>query len=163
MSGVVRAAIAAVMLMLAPPALAIADDDETPTPYRDSWWGSSGLSDRQMSETSWRLRFKGNRWADEPLIADCIELKAAEIGREEGYSHFIIDEFRAYSELRTRGSRNACHSNGQSSVCTQGQLRLDIKNHGEAVVTYFNEPVDGAIVVTEAYERLAPLYLDPDD
>ncbi|MFT6541322.1 MAG: hypothetical protein ACJAU5_000393 [Maricaulis maris] len=141
---------------------AFAKQDDSSTPYRNSFLGSSGLSDRQIDDATWRLRFRG--MVGEAELDDYFALKAAEIGEEEGFAYFLIFDMTMKPIIRYPRPSCAASANGMT-VCGNryGFVSSPFEQRGEAFIEFFDEPVDGAQSVSETYDRLAPLYIDADD
>jgi len=60
---------------------------------------AGGVSDRQIGERMWDIRSNGSAFANLTQIEDYIYLRAAEIGRAYGFSHFTpLSEASGYEE-----------------------------------------------------------------
>ena len=130
--------------------------------YQDSTLGSTGLSDRRVSDRQWELGFRGSRDVAYSQLIDLFTLKAAEIGRREGFTHVVVEPPVVADYTLTRGTGCAGTALGRS-VCPVGPIINSpsrIRQRATTTVTFFDVEVDDAISVDEAYERLAPFYLD---
>ncbi|MAC88337.1 hypothetical protein [Maricaulis sp.] len=141
---------------------AFAKQDDSSTPYRNSFLGSSGLSDRQLDDATWRLRFRGV--ATKAELDDYFLLKAAEIGQEEGYGYFLISD-PVFENQRSIRYLNCSETVNNILVCDrprgEGQPPLELR--AETLIEFVSEPVAASHQVSETYDRLAPLYIDADD
>jgi hypothetical protein len=64
-----------------------------------------GVSDRQIGQQVWAIRGAGNAFTSLSDTENFVMLRAAEIGREQGYSHFVFlsEDSNVRSETRTTG------------------------------------------------------------
>jgi hypothetical protein len=127
------------------------------TSYRSAILGSSGISSQQLSDTQWELGFRGSR---DVRLGDYLSLKAAQIGRREGFTHFILERPTVRPHQFSRNSSCASTSGGRNSVCQPIMRRANINQRAVSTVTFVGADVAGATSVDETYERLAPYYID---
>jgi len=59
------------------------------TPYQEDGFGG-GVSNLQVGETIWEIDARGNAFTSESQVRDFVLLKASEIGRANGFSHFNL-------------------------------------------------------------------------
>lgn len=64
----------------------------------------SGYSEQRLDEDQYRVTFTGRRSTSRERVEDALILRAAEVTRSAGYTHFMIDQRQTDQELiRRRG------------------------------------------------------------
>ena len=76
-----------------------------PTPYQPLDEKKGGYEQTQLQERVYRVSFRGNRYTRETDVIDFLFLRCAELARDNGFSHFQIQEDygRTQVDLRPRG------------------------------------------------------------
>jgi hypothetical protein len=59
------------------------------TPYQSSGFGG-GYSETQLAPNVYKVSFRGNGYTDSERVADFALLRAADLGLQHGFSHFVI-------------------------------------------------------------------------
>ena len=59
------------------------------TPYQEDGF-RGGVSNLQVGETVWEIDARGNAYTSEKKVRDFVLLKASEMGRANGFSHFYL-------------------------------------------------------------------------
>lgn len=149
------------------------------TSYGDMGF-TGGVEHRQIGQQAYLIRAGGNAFARLNQIEDFVYLRAAEIGRENGYTHFMLasDDSGYRSETFTTGGYNysgttscfggVCNSYGNMSGPTTSTVN---KPEAEMRVIFFTSeqyaslsPQEQAmtLMVDSVWNDLAPEYLDGD-
>jgi hypothetical protein len=61
---------------------------------------SSGYAEQQLDRNNYRVTFSGKRSSSREMVEDGLMLRAAEVTRQAGYSHFTVDERDTQQEHR---------------------------------------------------------------
>lgn len=141
---------------------------------------AGGVEHRQVGQQVYQIRAGGNAFARLGQIEDFIYLRAAEIGRANGFSHFALlsDESGYRSETITTGGYNysgttncfgsTCNTFGNMSGPTTSTMR---KPEAEMRLMFFSpeqfaslSPQEQAmtLAVDSVWNELAPEHLDMD-
>jgi len=147
------------------------------TSYGDMGF-TGGVSDRQVGERVWDIRSNGNAFARLGQIEDFVYLRAAEIGREHGFTHFAVlsEESGLEQFTHTDNSRSfnattncfgySCNTQGTFSGPTTTTYN---KPHADSRVLFFTEQEYQALTNHERvqvmsvdiiWNDLAPRYID---
>lgn len=140
------------------------------TPYQDHGL-TGGLEVLQLDEVTYRIRGDGNGFTRGSTMEEHVLLRAAEIARQRGYTHFALLGSQAgastgayttpgaYSATTTYSGRTATTSGYYAPGVT---MPIRFPNH-QAVVRMQNAVTDpsGAIVLDASiiYSALAPKYI----
>ncbi len=78
----------------------------TPTPYQPLA-EEGGYEETRLQEAVYRVSFKANRYTQEGRVLDFLFLRCAELTRQSGYTHFMVQEDfgRTRADLRPSGPR----------------------------------------------------------
>ncbi|WP_297734498.1 hypothetical protein [uncultured Maricaulis sp.] len=141
---------------------------------------TGGVEHRQVGQQVYQIRAGGNAFARLGQIEDFIYLRAAEIGRDNGFSHFALltDESGYRSETISTGGYNysgttncsgsTCNTLGSMSGPTTSTIR---KPDAEMRIMFFSpeqynslSPQEQAmtLAVDGVWNELAPQYLDTE-
>lgn len=64
--------------------------------------GGSGYTEQRLDEDHYRVTFTGRRTTSRERVEDALILRAAEVTRSAGYTHFMIDQRQTDQELTRR-------------------------------------------------------------
>lgn len=92
---------------------------------------TGGYSETQLAENVYRVTFKGNGYTSSDRAADLSLMRAAEIGLENGFTHFVIVD----------------NNEGVDMSITSAGAHLDTVNKPKATntVAYFSKPPQSAL------------------
>lgn len=136
---------------------------------------AGGYADRQLDERTWIISANGNEFTSAERVKDIALLRAAEIGRERGFSHFLLayeystQDISSYTTPQTNNAYAGCHevSCYANSYASGGQAFPSIKHGSRIKVVYLEKGVDeiplDAVSVSRLWNQLAPRYLDWTD
>ncbi|MGX6646466.1 CC0125/CC1285 family lipoprotein [Maricaulaceae bacterium MS644] len=141
---------------------------------------AGGVEHRQVGQQVYQIRASGNAFSRLGQIEDFIFLRAAEIGREQGFSHFALltDESGYRSETITTGGYNysgttncfgsTCNTRGNITGPTTSTVS---KPEAEMRVMFFAPQQFAALsaqeqamtlAVDDVWNEIAPEHLDID-
>jgi hypothetical protein len=156
---IVLLALVLIVVLLPPPS--VAQDDESPTPFRMSSLGRSGLTEERISDSEWMLRFRGNGSVTQQMLVHYFALRGAQIAHEYGYAALTIREFTPVHN-RNYSISPGCFSAGGPATCRDGRYRGTLEVQASTLIVLFREESEQTVSARAAYEALAPLYLDDD-
>ncbi len=74
----------------------------TPTPYAPAdRYQQNGYTDRQLTDTRWRVTFTGNSVTARDQVEDYLMLRAAEVTLDSGHNYFRFDTRDTQTQTRT--------------------------------------------------------------
>ena len=74
-----------------------------PTPYQPIG-EAGGYEESQLGERVFRVSFRGNRATPETTVLDFLYLRCAELTRQHGYTHFVVQEDFGRTDLSVRAT-----------------------------------------------------------
>jgi hypothetical protein len=149
------------------------------TPYQPEGLGG-GYEDVRLSDDTFEIRARGNGYSTEGHTRDIILLRAAQLARQNGFTHFqILDgsmrqsqrtyttpgysntTANVYGNSTATLSGNTVYGNysgfgAANTVYTPPQTHVITNQHGAALVKMFREPVPGAFDAQLIYDQLYP-------
>ena len=149
------------------------------TPYQPEGIGG-GYEDIRLSEDTFEIRARGNGYSSEGHTRDIVLLRAADLAKQNGFSHFqILDGSMRQSQktFTTPGSStttanvygnstatlsgNTVYGNysgfgSANTVYTPPQTHVITNQHGTVVVKMLRGPAPGALDAQLIYDQLYP-------
>jgi hypothetical protein len=98
-----RAVAPALLAALLGVALALGACSLQPTPYQPLG-EAGGYEESRLQERVYRVSFRGNRATAETDVLDFVYLRSAELTRQSGFSHFVIQEDFGRTQYTARPS-----------------------------------------------------------
>lgn len=74
-----------------------------PTPYQPRNGTDEGYEETRLGERVWRVSFRANRYTPETRVLDYVYYRCAELTKQAGYSHFVIQQ--DYGRTQERSQR----------------------------------------------------------
>lgn len=139
------------------------------TPYQESGY-AGGFEQTRIAEDAYVIRFSGNGFTSGKRAKDFAMLRAAEIGKKLGYSHFVvvgtedlsgIDTVSTGTTSTTAGTVSPYGNYSSTTTTTPGEMSV-YKPGIELGVKYFEGPPSGRYLevfeVASVYSALAATY-----
>lgn len=124
------------------------------TKYGDMGF-SGGVSEQQIGERVWQIRGAGNAFTSLAATDEFIQLRAAEIGKRYGYSHFSTEA--SASHLRTETFTTNTSSFNSSTNCFGGSCYSSGTYSGPTTSTFHKPLSEGRyFFVTQDEYQLLP-------
>jgi hypothetical protein len=139
------------------------------TPYQESGY-SGGFEQQRIAEDAYLIRFSGNGFTSPKRAKDFAMLRAAEIGKKLGYTHFAVVGKQDLSGVDTVTTGSTSSTTGTvspygtySSTTTTTPTQFSVYKPGiELGIKYFEGPPSGryleVLEVTRVFESLASAY-----